>query len=171
MARSDISEQGQPTPMDHLLGAPLLGRLLVLPTNIRPNLKFFPGTNALAFLVNWWAYLSGSPIRCSLLGVVFTKLHFLLNLWFGPISQFFMTLEERLAKDKHSRLLGQFEVTKKLKCCECGPYFFIQILGQAGNACLWMIKLFDLFNGDKEKSFIACLPDQHRGNDWHHTNC
>ncbi len=105
MARSDI-----------FLGALLLGRLLVLLTNIKPNLKYFPGTNALAFLVNWWAYLSGSPIRCSPLGVVFTKLHFLLNLWFGPIRKCLMTLEERLAKDKLMVIvpISSYEETKML---------------------------------------------------------
>jgi hypothetical protein len=39
-------------PSDHLSGAPLLGRLLALPTNIRLGWKGLPVENALAYITN-----------------------------------------------------------------------------------------------------------------------
>jgi hypothetical protein len=42
----------KPTGVKHLSGAPLKGRLLTLPTNIRLGWKDLTGTNALAYYKN-----------------------------------------------------------------------------------------------------------------------
>jgi hypothetical protein len=42
----------EPTQVKHLSGAPLKGRLLTLPTNIRPGRKGLLWTNTVAFYKN-----------------------------------------------------------------------------------------------------------------------
>jgi hypothetical protein len=43
-----------PTQVKYLSGAPLLGKLMALLSNIRLGCKIFPGTNALADYDNSW---------------------------------------------------------------------------------------------------------------------
>jgi hypothetical protein len=77
--------------------APLEGRLLSLPTNIRLRWKGLPGTNALAYhdkslftaVKSFTTFATGGTIRGEApvqSGVAFTTLHCLRHFRMGPIS-------------------------------------------------------------------------------------